>query len=252
MQFKQAMEAADLYCICLDKEPLGDLKFNSVSCYAHAQSNLAVLFPLMATVGHSALTGLALYDTTVVEKEALMAAQSWIERVIEAMPDGEGSEAYINMNNLIRQLGYDKQAYRLTWMKFRRSFQSDPTNTAVIFQEPVHIDCKELSSGSDFSRDPNKPLNVVCVKFGTKYGADYVNKLYFGVKKHLSNTHTFSCFTEDPTGLDSAILIQPMRHTWKTWWSKVQIFENSVYRETASDWVLIIDLDMIITGSIDN
>lgn len=89
------------------------------------------------------------------------------------------------------------------------------------------------------------------MKFGTKYGADYVNKLYYGVKKHLSFSHTFTCFTEDPAGLDSTISVQPLRHSWKTWWSKVHIFESSVYPETASDWILYIDLDMIITGSID-
>jgi len=61
-----------------------------------------VLFLLMTTAGHSTLADIAEYDTTVVEKEALMAAQSCIERAIEAMPEGEGSEAYINMNSVMR------------------------------------------------------------------------------------------------------------------------------------------------------
>ena len=117
-----------------DKESLGDLKFNSVSCYAHTWSNLAVLFLLMTTVGHSTLTYLAQYNATVVEKEALMAAQSCIERAIEAMPDGEGSEAYINMNNVMRQLGHDKEAYKFTWMQIRRSFENDPENRNLFFQ----------------------------------------------------------------------------------------------------------------------
>jgi hypothetical protein len=45
-------------------------------------------------------------------------------------------------------------------------------------------------------------LEVVCVKYGTKYGADYVNKLYYGVKLHLEREHTFVCFTDDASGLD--------------------------------------------------
>ena len=63
----------------------------------------------------------------------------------------------------------------------------------------------------DFERD-QKPLNVVCVKYGTKYGADYVNKLFAGVKRHLSIAHTFTCFTEDSSGLDPQIVVQPLRH----------------------------------------
>jgi len=99
-------------------------------------------------------------------------------------------------------------------MQVKRSFERDPANRDVAFEDPVHIDCTELSLGADFCLESQKSLNVVCVKFGTKYGADYVNKLYFGVKKHLSVAHTFTCFTEDPTGLDPAILVLPLRHAW--------------------------------------
>lgn len=96
------------------------------------------------------------------------------------------------------------------------------------------------------------PLNVVCVKYGTKYGADYVNKLYWGVKENLSLEHTFTCFTEDGSGLDPQIRVQPLHNTWKGWWSKVHIFDKSVYPEANSKWVLYIDLDMIITGPLDD
>ena len=71
---------------------------------------------------------------------------------------------------------------------------------------PVHLDCNApMESGSvEYSY---LPLNVVCVKYGTKYGADYVNKLFWGVKKHLSLEHTFTCFTEDSQGLDPEIIV---------------------------------------------
>ena len=47
-------------------------------------------------------------------------------------------------------------------------------------------------------------------------------------------------------------MIQPLKNQWQTWWSKVHIFESSVYPETSSDWVFYIDLDMIITGCLDD
>ena len=77
------------------------MKFNSISCYAHAWSNLAVIFLLMSTEGHSTVD-LTLCDKASVEKKALEAAKACIQKAIEAMPAGEGSEAYINMNNVMR------------------------------------------------------------------------------------------------------------------------------------------------------
>ena len=95
-------------------------------------------------------------------------------------------------------------------------------------------------------------IEVVCVKYGTKYGADYVNKLYQGIKTHLSVPHTFSCFTEDSTGLDEDIKIKPLKHSWKGWWSKVHIFDREQYQSGSESLVFYIDLDMIVTGSLDN
>ena len=91
MHFKQALEAADHFYkgletspfrFCASKQPSATeekkedvvLKFNSVSCYAHTWSNLAVLFLLMTTVGHSSLKDIDQYDSSTVEREALLAA----------------------------------------------------------------------------------------------------------------------------------------------------------------------------------
>ena len=61
-----------------------------------------MLYLHMTTVGHSTLTDLDSYDPKLVEQEALSAAQICIEKALEAMPEGEGSEAYKNMNNVLR------------------------------------------------------------------------------------------------------------------------------------------------------
>ena len=61
-----------------------------------------MVFLLMTTVGHSSLADISDYDASLVEREALLAAQSCIEKALAAMPEGEGSEAYINMNNVMR------------------------------------------------------------------------------------------------------------------------------------------------------
>ena len=88
----------------------------------------------------------------------------------------------------------------------------------------------EMVSANIFKYDDiDMDINVVCVKYGTKYGADYVNKLYHGVRKNLSLKHTFSCFTENAEGLDPNVKVLPLQNHWKAWWSKVNIFDGAAY-----------------------
>ena len=52
-------------------------------------------------------------------------------------------------------------------------------------------------------------IHVICSKWGDKYSADYINKLYNMVKRHLPAEFKFYCQTEDTDGLDSNIEILP-------------------------------------------
>lgn len=115
----------------------------------------------------------------------------------------------------------------------------------IRFEQPQPINC--LLPADD--GEPVGLLQVVCVKYGTKYGADYVNKLYYGVKHNLTTPHDFTCFTDDPAGLDGEIKVRSLANKWTGWWSKVHIFDKAAYN--GINLVLYIDLDMIITGSLD-
>jgi hypothetical protein len=44
-------------------------------------------------------------------------AQKCITLALDAMPKGEGSEAYINMNNVMRQMGCKTEAFNYTWLQ---------------------------------------------------------------------------------------------------------------------------------------
>ncbi len=46
---------------------------------------------------------------------------------------------------------------------------------------------------------------VVCVKWGTKYGPEYVNRLAAAVAKWTSAPHRFVCLTDDATGLNAEV-----------------------------------------------
>ena len=46
------------------------------------------------------------------------------------------------------------------------------------------------------------PLSVVCWKWGTLFGPEYVNRLASMLRRHLRAPYTLSCITDDPSGID--------------------------------------------------
>lgn len=90
-------------------------------------------------------------------------------------------------------------------------------------------------------------IAVAVVKWGPKYSGEYVAKLHRAVARNLSLPHRFVCLTDDPTGLTCETALLPPGLLG--WWNKLAIFRPEA-RELA-DWVLMLDLDIVITGSLD-
>ncbi|RYD49773.1 MAG: glycosyl transferase [Verrucomicrobiaceae bacterium] len=101
----------------------------------------------------------------------------------------------------------------------------------------------------------DEPLNIITLKWGTRYGPHFVNKLRNSVSRHLSLPHRFICFTDDPTGLDAGIEafpipeinLPPAEHV--TGWRKLCLFRTDLPVEGLG---LFLDLDIVITGSLDD
>jgi len=91
---------------------------------------------------------------------------------------------------------------------------------------------------------------IVCLKHGTKYSSDYVNKLFNMVKRHTTVPFNFACITEDTRGLDPAITIVPlpMHDKLEGWWYKPYIFSKDF---PLSGELLFMDLDLVIIKNID-
>jgi hypothetical protein len=93
--------------------------------------------------------------------------------------------------------------------------------------------------------------HVVCLKWGTKYNSEYVNKLYGMVRRNLTLPFTFHCMTEDPQGLHSGIHVLPLPELGiHGWWYKLYLFKKDFYGMSGS--MLFLDLDVVITGSLDD
>ena len=161
-------------------------------------------------------------------------------------------EAYVNMNNIMRQMGQKEECFEFCWSKIEDSVKDEGK---VSFVKPRALDCLKVKK---LNVNPfAAPLCIVCVKYGTKYGADYVNKLYWGIKENITIQFTFVCFTDNAEGLDEEIKpVSLTDHQWSGWWSKVNIFNGEKYKDFfvgkgKSVLVFYIDLDMIISGKID-
>jgi hypothetical protein len=90
-----------------------------------------------------------------------------------------------------------------------------------------------------------RQLTVACLKWGTKYAPEYVNRLQDMVRRHLSAPHRFLCFTDDPAGVACEVL--PIRANLPAWWGKLTLFGHPV-----PERILYFDLDTVIVGSIDD
>lgn len=98
---------------------------------------------------------------------------------------------------------------------------------------------------------------VICISWGSKYGAPYVNRLYAGVARHLTPPFAFTCFTDDPTGFNPAIRAEPlppidveMPVGTKGIWPKARLWGPRLGDLTGP--VLFMDLDLVVVGSLDD
>ena len=108
---------------------------------------------------------------------------------------------------------------------------------------------------SEISKDSPQPVNVVTLKWGTRYGVEYANKLFAAVSRNLSLPFRFVCFTDDAKGLTEGILPFPIPQinidppALYTGWRKLCLFQKNLPIEGPC---LFLDLDILITGSLDD
>lgn len=91
---------------------------------------------------------------------------------------------------------------------------------------------------------------IVCLKHGTKYSVDYVNKLYNMSKRHSKLSFNFACITEDPVGLNPEIkhIAIPKYLSLQGWWYKPWVFSDEL---PLSGTIMFLDLDIVIINNFD-
>ena len=104
--------------------------------------------------------------------------------------------------------------------------------------------------------DEHKSVNILCLKWGTGYSADYVNRLYCGVKAHMKRPFRFVCVTDNPDGLVEGVEacpLPPHPPEWHCAWPDIFI-KLTVFKDGFANLcgpTLFLDIDQIITGPLD-
>jgi len=90
---------------------------------------------------------------------------------------------------------------------------------------------------------------VLCLKHGTKYSSEYVNKLYNMVKRNCTLDVEFVCLTDNPKDINPNVTILTLPDGIEGWWCKPYIFSNDL---PLKGTVLYMDLDVVIARNIDH
>jgi len=99
-----------------------------------------------------------------------------------------------------------------------------------------------------------KTVNVVCIKWGTLYGREYVNRLYAMVKRYLQRPFNFYCITDDDAGIREEVLLRqmpafPLPPSARGPWQKLLMFQRKLFDIKGK--TMFLDLDVVIVGSLD-
>ncbi len=99
-------------------------------------------------------------------------------------------------------------------------------------------------------------VNVLCLKWGRYYSADYVNRLYAGVARNLSRPFRFVCVTDSAEGVRPEVECVPFPSDpsvpgrgWPNIFAKLLLFRDG-FAGLAGP-TLFLDLDALVTGPLD-
>ena len=96
---------------------------------------------------------------------------------------------------------------------------------------------------------------IVCMKWGSRYGPEFVNRLYTSIKRHTKKATKVYCFTDNFIGVNENVICKPLPKIKLpsmislTPWRKLSIWQYPL--EDLKGDVLFLDLDLVITGNLD-
>lgn len=97
---------------------------------------------------------------------------------------------------------------------------------------------------------------ILCIKWGTRYGPEYVNRIHAMVERNITPPFQVVCFTDDMQGIRKEVrcfdlpeLGCPVPTNAPGKWSKVRLWSRELHDLKGP--ALFVDLDVVITGDLD-
>lgn len=108
---------------------------------------------------------------------------------------------------------------------------------------------KEALQSEIVEENNNQPISILCVRFGDRYGRDYVEKLRNMVSRHCTIPYEFVCLTDDTKEIKGVRKIYQSNAGYaRGWWHKVHMFDSNL---PIKGRILYFDLDVVIHANID-
>ena len=98
---------------------------------------------------------------------------------------------------------------------------------------------------------PLSSLNILCYRWGDRYGVEYVNKLHSMVRRHLPVDHIFHCVTDNKAGLNPGIEAHELPDIGVAGnWNKLQTFRED-FLGLQDQYIVCMDIDLVIVDSLE-
>lgn len=101
----------------------------------------------------------------------------------------------------------------------------------------------------------SRSANVVCMKWGTRYGPEWVNRLYGMVRRNTTWNVRFVCFTDDARGVRPEVECQPLPEVRfdadkiGKYWPKLGLMQEGL--GGLQGMTLFLDLDLLLVDNLD-
>jgi hypothetical protein len=195
-----------------------------------------------------------------------------------------------NFNIAMRKLSFINSGILFTWKCMFPNLSIGELKKIIWGKTELSSNVRKKLIFTERTENCQNPMTtiytVICLKVGSKYGANYANNLYLMIAKGLKESSfvvgvRFICLTDDSTGLLPEIEVEILptsdvsqsrgSHVQEKWWKKINIFspeivEKYLKKETTEEmeqwstgnriqyhahW-LYLDLDTILFGDISS
>lgn len=172
--------------------------------------------------------------------------------IISLLLTQDNTVANVNYNNFLREVNMKLKSdeYIVKRIQYAKN-----DNTITITPADAAVPLSTIETTTTTTTHVNEvSMNFICMKWGTKYSSEYVNKLYRGIHTNTQHKFNFYCITDDNTGLDVAIKPIKLETQFTGWMKKSMLFDDKILNQittNAHSVLCFIDLDMIIYNNID-